>query len=548
MICFISNYSWLDGLSFPGMRERYLKVFDTVRIDNLHGDRIISEYAPDGRTSETVFSVRGYSPGIKIGTSIALLSRSESAGDDSAGRKVLYRDFDQAKAVDRRQAMLDSLGNSGINTSYEKLDPDVRLGLPLRPMQVSDDWFDWPSLPELFPTSFSGVATSRDSFLVDIDLDRLKARVGDYFNQGLDHGEIARRYPVIMESVTHYDAQQTRKTLLERGGPDENGFVKFFYRPFDIRWLYWEAETNLLDRGRPEYKPHVSEENIWISSAKFVRKSPEEPQSCFMKHLSCKDRIGHMFPAWLLGGGAAGKEDKSRRPNLKETTKNYLGRLGLDVEDLFFHTLATIHNPAYRKNNVDGLRMGWPRIPLPGWNDGNSEGAAQDIAASAARGRRLANLLDSETSVADVTAGENLREYLAVIAVRATKKGGSMSGDDFCLIDSWGHFGARNAVSSGRGRIEKRKLTSEEKKAMGDTLPVLGDTTFDIYLNDNAFWRNVPAAVWNYNLGGYQVLKKWLSYRALKVLGRPMKIEEVEHFTDTARRIAAILLLTHNLD
>lgn len=52
VICFISNYSWLDGLSFTGMRERYLEKFDRIWIDNLHGDRVISEYAPDGRTSE----------------------------------------------------------------------------------------------------------------------------------------------------------------------------------------------------------------------------------------------------------------------------------------------------------------------------------------------------------------------------------------------------------------------------------------------------------------------------------------------------------------
>ena len=30
-MCFISNYSWLDGLSFPGMRERYLEAFDSIR-------------------------------------------------------------------------------------------------------------------------------------------------------------------------------------------------------------------------------------------------------------------------------------------------------------------------------------------------------------------------------------------------------------------------------------------------------------------------------------------------------------------------------------
>ena len=61
------------------MRERYLEAFDAIWIDNLHGDRIISEYAPDGRTSETVFAVQGKSPGIKIGTAISLLVSRQAA-------------------------------------------------------------------------------------------------------------------------------------------------------------------------------------------------------------------------------------------------------------------------------------------------------------------------------------------------------------------------------------------------------------------------------------------------------------------------------------
>ena len=80
---------------------------------------------------------------------------------------------------------------------------------------------------------------------------------------------------------------------------------------------------------------------------------------------------------------------------------------------------------------------------------------------------------------------------------------------------------------------------------MGDAVDILGsNTTVDVHLNDNAFWRNVPSAVWGYKLGGYQVLKKWLSYREHKVLGRNMRPEEVRHFTDTARRIAATLIMT----
>lgn len=59
-----------------------------------------------------------------------------------------------------------------------------------------------------------------------------------------------------------------------------------------------------------------------------------------------------------------------------------------------------------------------------------------------------------------------------------------------------------------------------------------------------AFWRNVPAAISSQRLGSYQVLKKWLSYRERDTLGRLLRPEEVQHFSETARRIGAILLLT----
>jgi hypothetical protein len=79
-------------------------------------------------------------------------------------------------------------------------------------------------------------------------------------------------------------------------------------------------------------------------------------------------------------------------------------------------------------------------------------------------------------------------------------------------------------------------------------LALLGDTTFDIHLNADAWWSNVPARVWGYTLGGYQVIKKWLSYREHDVLGRPLKAEEAAFVSEMARRIAAILLLGRALD
>ena len=95
----------------------------------------------------------------------------------------------------------------------------------------------------------------------------------------------------------------------------------------------------------------------------------------------------------------------------------------------------------------------------------------------------------------------------------------------------------------GQGRVVKRSYTADERAALGESVPTLGETTFDVYLNTNAYWSNVPAGVWTYKLGGYQVLKKWLSYREHGVLGRALLLGEVQHFTGSARRVGMILTL-----
>ena len=191
--------------------------------------------------------------------------------------------------------------------------------------------------------------------------------------------------------------------------------------------------------------------------------------------------------------------------------------------------------------NIPRRSTRWPRIPLPDWPDGLADGAAAELARSAAHGRGLAALLDPETPVSGVTQAP-LRPEIAAIAVPATADGRNMTGADFALTAGWGHFGQSEVVMPGHGRAVERTFMPAECASLGDAFPTLGKTTFDIWLNGKTLWRNVPAAVWNYRLGGYQVLKKWLSYRERDILGRPLHPEEVQNFAFTARRVGAILL------
>ena len=79
-----------------------------------------------------------------------------------------------------------------------------------------------------------------------------------------------------------------------------------------------------------------------------------------------------------------------------------------------------------------------------------------------------------------------------------------------------------------------------------------GSETADIVWNTEQphlpCWQNVPLAAWHYVIGGYPVLKKWLSYRQRQALGRPLHQAELRAFRDLARRVTALILLGPQLD
>ncbi|MBA3943929.1 MAG: N-6 DNA methylase [Herpetosiphonaceae bacterium] len=546
IVCFISNYSWLDGLSFTGMRERYLETFDELWIDNLHGDRIISEYSPDGQTSETVFAAPGTSPGIKIGTAISLLIRKNRI--ERSGAQILYRDMDQARASARKVALLTSLRQPNIRQEYAALAPIAEIGLPFKPRAISDTYLAWPLLSDLFPVSFPGVKTSRDDVVVDTDRDRLARRMEQYFNPQISHEEMRRLVPGAMGGEGGFNAVSTRDYLIKRGFLDKN-IIRYCYRPFDLRWLYWEPETKLLDRNRAEYFPHVFEGNIWIE-ARQKQAMEHFDRGYVVRVLSDNfgNGLSNYFPLYLGTGSTQPSLldhgiSFTPKPNLGAAAIRYLTALGGDEHDLFYHAVAVLHAPAYRAENDGALRQDWPRIPLPV--------GKEMLLHSAVLGRQIAALLNPETPVSGVTTG-TIRPELRIIGGVARMGDTSINATagDLDVTAGWGHGGNGRVVMPARGKIVSRAYSAEEQAAFAaaGAEARLGTTTYDVYLNDRAYWRNIPSKVWEYTIGGYQVVKKWLSYREKTVLRRGLTLDEVREVTAMARRIAAILLLEPELD
>jgi Type ISP C-terminal specificity domain len=455
--------------------------------------------------------------------------------------------------------------------TYTTLNPTPALGNPFANRIHSAAYTSWPRLPELFPISFPGIQTGRDAFLVEIDRDVLRHRLDIYLDPQTSDAELLHSFPVVMKNSQRFNASQTRATLmgiekkahrqaLEMGSLTSEKDLRrqlidqriqpYCYRPFDLRWLYWEMHTKLLDEKRDEYVRERVPDALAFAAAQSSRTGYDPPpvtKSLGGRHLV--ERGANIFPVQALQPTLF--HSNILQENLADVLLGGTEDQG-SAEPYFFHALATMHTPQYRLENSGALLGDWPRIPLPA--------TADLLAHSASLGHHLAELLDPESSI-------NLAAEWSFLAA-LKRPSNALPEETLKITAGWGSRGQGSTVMPGRGRLAERPWTPDERKKLAileasqsltleAALTLLGETCVDIYLNaapsddqtgQSVFWSAIPIHVWNYTLGGYQVLKKWLSYREHTLLGRPLHEDEARYFAQVARRIAAILLLGPALD
>ncbi len=545
VVCYISNYSWLDGLSFTGMRERYLDVFDRVWVDCLNGDKYkTGKTTPDGDPDPSIFSTEQNREGIQVGTAVALLVRKKEHATVEA---VRFRHF---WGADKRTELA-SLATGSMNRPYQSFAPVVQLGFPFLPVGIAGGYLSWPRLPEVLPHFYPGVQTKRDEIVVDIDREELLLRMHQYFDGQISNQEIARLVPKSMTATARFEPVETRRHLVERGFRKDY-LVRYLYRPFDLRWVYWEPETRLLGEKSPAYFPQVVPGNVWLSAgARNRMEAFYQPQvtASLADHHLVESNVQMIpltvrpaeEPSTLFSVGPAELDSV----NLSRAAAAYLTAVGGRKEEPFYHVVSVLHSSAYVEENAGALRQDWPRVPLPG--------TSAKLAASAALGQELARLLDPETKAMGVSHGD-VRQELKVLGVltRTAGKQVNPKSGDLNITAGWGHAGKGGVTMPARGKVVEREYSKDEAAVLDTGGPgwrkLLGDSTRDVYLNDDVFWRNVPERVWEYTLGGYLVIKKWLSYREHELLGRGLTVDEARYVGEMVRRIAAILLLGPELD
>ncbi|MER8690024.1 type ISP restriction/modification enzyme [Mesorhizobium sp. M1136] len=559
IICFVSSYSYLSDPSFVVVRRRLLEGFQSIFIDSLNGDsRETGKRTPEGGPDPSVFSTPFNREGIKLGTAVGMFVREGPTGGLA---EVRYRQFWGTR---KREELVEALDGGSLEHGFEVTNPTPANRFNFRPLGPASNYDSWPDLIALAEAEpFSGLAEMRRGSLIDTDRDRLADRMRRYMDSSLTFETVKAEGIGPVEDAGAFEPERARQRLLARESFDANRIVRFASLPLDTRFAYYTTVAPIWNRSRPEFFAAARNGNRFLVSRMMAERPhegmPALPVTALPDYHLLRPNI-RAFPFRILESVAPQADllaTPTRRANLSATARTWLATItdndpdaDADLGDApWYHALAVMAAPGWLQENQSAILGGWPRVPLPS--------DLIHLEASAALGRRAAALLDTE----QVVPGVNVTPYDAPFGMlgRLVREGGGALAPSDLEVTSWGRGGNGAPVMPGNGNIRERdSYDVEERAALEEAALRLEEDVValetrlglpvDVRLNSLAYLKGVPSSVYQLTIGGYQVLKKWLSYRDREVIGRPITVAEAREAVAIVRRLTAYVLMQPALD
>lgn len=471
IIGFINPHGFIDNPTFRGMRWHLLNTFDRIYVLNLHGNSKKKEASPDGGKDENVFD-------IMQGVSVNLFVRNGKKGDKELGR-VFYADL-WGKREDKLQ-FLES--HDVTNVEYLEVKPQEPMYFFMPKNEDGKDEYERGfSITELFKVSSVGVVTTKDSFVVCDDVETVRHRIKDVIT--MPETELAQKYKLkdTRDWSLRRAKSDVRATLNGDGKLDNSKIIRYDYRPFDKRWIYYTGTTNgLAAWPRAEVQKNLAHEgNLAILTCRqcispqwsLIGVSDNVVDDCRVSNKT-KER-GYVFPLYVYREDVSGAEEKilNLRPEVLSRIADGLGMSpeGLGSEDLLAYIYAVLHSPKYRRKYNEFLKIDFPRVPYP------KDKARFDYLV--ALGRKLIDL------------------HL-------------MRGSD-----TW-NVGA-GFPESGTNIVERYEFAPERSE----------DSLGKVWINGTQYFSGVSQTAWNTCVGGYQPAQKWLKDRR----GRHLSYGDIIHY------------------
>jgi predicted helicase len=484
----ITNHSYLDNPTFRGMRQSLMSTFDEIFIINLHGNTLKKETTPEGGKDENVFDIRQ-------GTAIILMVKMEKPLKKDC--QVHYHDQWGSREV--KYDWLDTI--TFTKTKFEVLRPESPWYFMIpRNIHSIKKYESWPILTDIFPINNVGIVTARDKFSIDFDQSILENRIRQFQDIKNYTDELIRSTYDLKDTSTF--KLNTYREIASK--EDRRDYLReILYRPFDSRIIYYSK--SVVERPISDLMNHMLSENTGLVIGRQGQVVGDEHLwnlaliSNSITDFNLFYRGGGMlFPLYLYPPKDGKKKTKAgqmlmfmepdeeyvaRRPNISKATFEHLTLAYGSTpspENIFYYIYAVLYSPTYRTKYAEFLKIDFPRVPFA-----KTHKVFLDLAVL---GERLASIHLLKSTELDTPIVRYMGE-----------------GDDDVIVKPEYHHGT-------------------------------------VRINSSKYFEGVTEELWNYHIGGYQVLHKYLKDRK----GR--KMDDPRHYCRMVTALAKTIELQKEID
>ena len=416
---------------------------------------------------------------IRQGTAIILMVK----GVDSKGTRVCHHEL-----FGLRQSKYDWLDSNQFQAGdYQELSPGSPFYL-FRPEAAGNEhYLQWQSLPNIFPVNSVGIVTARDNVVIQDSVQDVLVAVNRYISCDLHAAKSVYKLKTKAQEVKFQKIQSS----IASSDLIDNNVKPILIQPFSNRYIFFSGNKNkLLERSRFEIMKHMLQDNLGLVINK--REEMNIPwghvfvTNTIVEHVALSPKtISYLFPLYLYPDEH--KDDifasDEREYNIASGLLGQFSRQWPQFrpEQLFYYVYAVLHSNRYRQRFAQYLRMDFPRIPFT--DDYELFGLL------AGYGKELADI--------HLLKGPRLNTPIA-------KYQGSGSND---LVE----------------------FIKYEDKSI-------------VQINPDKHFEGITPELWNYHIGGYQVLHKHLKDRKGKTLANPI------HYCRMATALALTIQMRGDID
>ena len=364
-------------------------------------------------------------------------------------------------------------------------------------------------MTDIFIVYSTGVKTHRDDYCINISKDKLTEKIDEFVSENLGNEELKEKYKLKDTNVWKLG---DRRNKLRRKNNIEDLYTKIYYRPMDIRHIFYDDDV--IELSRRNVGQHlINEGNYCIIFMRQV--SGEDNYSHFaVSEFMAESRSffsnrGTMSMAHLFDLSNNANPSPNIHSNFIQALTKHTGISDINARSFVRYLTAVMHSSRYKKMYGDFLKIDFPRIPITSDKDTFN---------------KLCQL-GSQLISAHLNKNSKFENKVSELSANSLNNSG---------ID----------ISSPKGKLEISKISKKEMYRDGTIFLDSKAKT------DGTVITGVPSECWEFQLGGYNLLEKWI-YDRREYGGRgayPISDKDVQTFTIIVQSIKAIIRITNEID